>query len=95
MQRLVARTKSFIGIAFIACVLGNATRADAKSEAQTHNQQASGGGPETKKKKKKAASKVTYRASPSEETPAERERRMRRECKGRPNAGACLGYTRP
>ena len=23
-----------------------------------------------------------------------RDKRLRRECKGRPNAGACLGYTR-
>lgn len=26
------------------------------------------------------------------ETVRERERRLKRECKGRPNAGACLGY---
>ena len=34
----------------------------------------------------------------SGESPAERQRnedaRLRRECRGRPNAGACLGYTR-
>ena len=28
----------------------------------------------------------------SAETTAERDRRLKRECKGRPNAGACLGY---
>lgn len=28
----------------------------------------------------------------SEESPAERDRRLTRECKGRPNAGACMGY---
>ena len=28
----------------------------------------------------------------SGETTAERDRRLMRECKGRPNAGACLGY---
>jgi hypothetical protein len=28
------------------------------------------------------------------ETVQERERRMMRECKGRPNAGACEGYVR-
>lgn len=28
----------------------------------------------------------------SGETTAERDRRLQRECKGRPNAGACLGY---
>lgn len=29
----------------------------------------------------------------SGESPAERSVRLRRECKGRPNAGACSGYT--
>ncbi|MFZ4286789.1 hypothetical protein [Variovorax sp. HJSM1_2] len=27
------------------------------------------------------------------ETPKQRDKRLRRECKGRPNAGACAGYT--
>jgi hypothetical protein len=30
--------------------------------------------------------------SGSGETTAQRDRRLTRECKGRPNAGACLGY---
>ncbi|MDR2299545.1 MAG: hypothetical protein LBE30_14540 [Comamonas sp.] len=30
--------------------------------------------------------------SSSEETTAERERRLYRECQGRPNSGACSGY---
>lgn len=28
-------------------------------------------------------------------TQAERDKRLKRECKGRPNAGACLGYANP
>jgi len=44
--------------------------------------------------KKKSVSKVTYQRSSSEETPAQRDRRMYRECKGMHNAGACRGYTR-
>ena len=44
--------------------------------------------------KKKGVSKVTYQRSTSEETRAERDRRMYRECKGLHNAGACRGYTR-
>ena len=43
---------------------------------------------------KKNATKVTHQRSPSEESRSERDRRMYRECQGRPNAGACLGYTR-
>lgn len=44
--------------------------------------------------KKKGVTKVTHQRSASEETPAERDRRMYRECKGMHNAGACRGYTR-
>ena len=43
-----------------------------------------------KKAKKPAASPVQY--TPGGESVPTRERRLRRECKGRPNAGACLGY---
>lgn len=28
-------------------------------------------------------------------TQSARDKRLRRECKGRPNSGACLGYARP
>jgi hypothetical protein len=41
---------------------------------------------------RRVPSKVTFHKAPSEESPAERARRLTRECKGRPNAGACLGY---
>lgn len=44
--------------------------------------------------KKKPVNKVTYQRSASEETTAERDRRMYRECRGMHNAGACRGYTR-
>ena len=36
---------------------------------------------------------VQFIPAPSHESPAERDRRLRRECKGRPSGGACLGYT--
>lgn len=38
--------------------------------------------------------KVTFIDAPSSESPQAREKRLKRECKGRPNAGACLGHTR-
>ena len=44
---------------------------------------------------KQQGTRVTIHNSPSAETSAERDRRLTRECKGRPNAGACLGYARP
>ncbi|AOW11675.1 hypothetical protein LPB72_19450 [Hydrogenophaga crassostreae] len=43
---------------------------------------------------KKLPSKVRFIDSPSSETPAARKKRLKIECKGRPNAGACLGHTR-
>ncbi|WP_439590580.1 hypothetical protein [Hydrogenophaga sp.] len=44
--------------------------------------------------KRKAPSKVTFHKAPSEESPQAREKRLKRECRGRPNAGMCAGYTR-
>lgn len=38
--------------------------------------------------------RVKFVDSGSGETRAAREKRLRRECRGRPNAGACLGFTR-
>ena len=40
-------------------------------------------------------SKVTFHKAPSEESPAAREKRLKRECRGRPNAGMCLGFASP
>jgi hypothetical protein len=42
---------------------------------------------------KKRPAKVKFIDAPSSETPAAREKRLKRECKGRPNAGVCLGHT--
>ncbi len=44
--------------------------------------------------KRKAPSKVTFQKAPSEESPQARAQRLKRECKGRPTAGMCAGYTR-
>ncbi len=44
--------------------------------------------------KKAPPTKVKAYKSSSEETEAERSRRLYRECKGMNNAGACKGYTR-
>jgi hypothetical protein len=44
----------------------------------------------TAKKQKSGSGRVIK--NPNHETTSERERRLQRECKGLPNAGACLGY---
>jgi hypothetical protein len=43
---------------------------------------------------RKPSSKVSFHKAPSEESPAAREKRLKRECQGRPNAGMCAGFTR-
>ncbi len=43
---------------------------------------------------RKAPSKVTFHKAPSEESAQARDKRLKRECQGRPNAGMCAGYTR-
>ncbi len=43
---------------------------------------------------KKKPARVSFVKSDSGETASERERRLIRECRGRPDAGACLGYAR-
>ncbi len=47
---------------------------------------------EKKAKKEKPTTATFYEGS--SETKTQRERRLLRECKGKPNAGACEGYTR-
>lgn len=49
-------------------------------------------GAAAERKSKPAQLKLTAPGG-SGETPAERSARLRRECKGRPNAGACTGHT--
>ncbi|WP_353362287.1 hypothetical protein [Acidovorax sp. FG27] len=44
---------------------------------------------------KRAGLRVKDSQNHSGETPAQRDRRLLRECKGLPNAGACRGYARP
>lgn len=41
----------------------------------------------------RAPASVRFIDAPSSEKPAARRARLQRECKGRPNAGACLGHT--
>ena len=69
----------------LACALSGATPGHAASPAVKAEAVA-----ETPKKKKGAAPK--FIPSASQENTKERERRLLRECKGRPNAGACAGY---
>jgi len=82
-HRLLFACTLVIGLALVTYPAD--TWAKRKSNAQ-NNAQAD--------KPRKGVSKITYHRSPSEETPAQRDKRLKRECKGMHNAGACLGYTR-
>jgi hypothetical protein len=56
---------------------------------------AMGSSPAFAAKKKKAKShRVAKQDSGSSESPKDRDRRLKRECRGQVNAGACAGYTR-
>ncbi|AOS81396.1 MULTISPECIES: hypothetical protein [Hydrogenophaga] len=67
----------------VAVVLLNANAALAAKAAKAEGSPPSG---------RRLPSKVTFHKSPSEESRAERAQRLKRECKGRPDAGACLGF---
>ena len=68
-----------LGLLLICC-LGAAPEAHAKKKTGA------------KAKGRTATTSMAVQRSSSEESRSERERRLKRECRGRPNAGACLGY---
>lgn len=93
--------------AALACLLGllatpapaetgkrkSGAKSKPKSKSKTPGQPRSGAG--SRGVRLKPSPVATYANG---QTPAERQReedaRLRRECSGRPNAGACQGYTR-
>lgn len=95
---------ALIAIAFLATLLSAnaATAASTFSSSPLVSIQATSAKDGSKAKKPKKAKKaktkkgggVTFNDGSAESRP-ERDRRLMRECKGRPNAGACEGYTRP
>lgn len=98
---MFALSKS-LGAASVALVCV-AALAPMPSGAQTFDKQASvkssapddglGKKPVAKKTVPKKSAKPTYDRGSAETTP-ERTARLKRECKGGVNAGACAGYTR-
>ena len=72
--------RALTAIAFIASVAGTGLSVLAASTA--------------KDSKPRSPTSVRFIDAPSSESPAARRARLKKECKGRPNAGACLGMTR-
>ena len=89
MKKLFFKPASVL-LLVVAVLMGN-TYAQSSSPADTP----------VKKKMKKGAKTTANRHGShikfmpgSEETPQQRSLRLKRECKGRVNAGTCEGYTR-
>lgn len=73
-------------IAMTSLTFAHFSAAAAKAPSQSEKAAKTG-------KKQNGKVKIQHIRSGSEETRAERDRRLFRECKGRPNSGACAGYT--
>lgn len=70
-----------IGALLVLVALATAAGATTTTRAKTGESRSS------------APTSVRFIDAPSSESPAARRARLQRECKGRPNAGACLGHT--
>lgn len=87
MKNIVVRP--FWTAMFLAAMLVGTAHAGASSAASGDKPAAS-----AKKKKKTGASGQVRFLPGSAETVKERSSRLKRECEGQVNAGACAGYTR-
>ena len=76
----------YITMALLAGLLALCPAAMAASSHATASPHAKTSG------KRSQAVKIKESKNNSQESVSERDRRLQRECKGRPNAGACLGY---
>lgn len=76
--------KPALGCVLLVLALALATSASAASGRTKPAEEAGAGKP----------AKVSFTEAPSHETAAAREKRLKRECKGRPDAGMCRGHTR-
>lgn len=75
-------------------------RLGAKALPHTESRQATASAPTAPTAPRRANARhrkprIVYLPSPSEESSLQRDRRLQRECRGLPNAGACLGYAHP
>ena len=75
------------GVALALFVLDAA--ADARPVPPTHS---AAQPPERSERASRRKPRIVHLPSPAQESSAQRDRRLARECRGLPNAGACLGY---
>ena len=79
-------------LAVSALLLGSLLAAGPAHAARGQGAQADA--PQTQRTTRHRVSRPRQVQGGSGETNAERDRRLNRECRGLPNAGACLGYGR-
>ncbi|MET1115505.1 MAG: hypothetical protein ABWY08_11205 [Comamonas sp.] len=76
-------------LALVSCCAAEAgQRSPARADVSAANQAAAQAPPRASRRK----ARIVYLPSPSQESPEQRDRRLARECRGLPNAGACLGH---
>ncbi len=88
--------RSYLAISLISCAIAlAAVPITALTSSSAIAKEATAKKPKKEKKAKaKKGGGVTFHEG-SGETRAERERRLMRECRGRPNSGLCEGFARP
>ncbi|MDR2335005.1 MAG: hypothetical protein LBE61_16185 [Burkholderiaceae bacterium] len=76
-----------LGILAVMAAIAGTPAAQAAARHPSGSKSISGG-------KTSSTVKIKEHRGHAGETPAERDKRLYRECRGLPNAGACSGYTR-
>lgn len=79
---LLCASRLSLALGVIAMLSAPAQQAEAASRSKAEKRQSN-------------RVKIQNSRNNSEESTAERERRLYRECQGRPNSGACAGYAYP
>lgn len=82
-------------LGFVSWVLVLAPLADGAQSARSASTTTQASPAAEKRALSRRKPKIQHAPSPSQESPAQRDRRLARECQGLPNAGACLGYALP
>ena len=80
-----------LGGVALALFLGDAA-AEAAARQATPDARSSAQAADHRERASRRKPRIVHLPSPSEESRAQRDRRLARECRGLPNAGACLGY---
>lgn len=87
MSHQTARSRTTLALVCALALCASTVPASAAVKPSAASAQRAGSGA-------KPPARVRFIDAPSSEKPAARAKRLKRECKGRPDAGMCRGYTR-